>query len=169
MENQAPQCLKKKNRVDFDVCKGSILKPSWIPNMRTALLHKTSPFISLLIINDRLSNDRNGGVLEDRIQGMVRQQNLNDWGAAGDHKNRTQGHIHLCPSLMLLHASHVHCLLRVVGNTATERLIEYHHQQGIAQIFSGFKFKYHEKSLWLTSNGQVSTLDQWAVRACSSF
>lgn len=138
-----------------------------LPESQTWELHyciKLPPLL-VLIINDRLSNDRNGVVLEDQIQGMVRQQNLNDRGAAGDHKNRTQGHIHLCPSLMLLHASHVHCLLCVVGNIATERLVEYHHWQGIAQIFSGFKFKYHEKSLWLTSNGQVSTLDQWAVRA----
>ena len=56
--------------------------------------------------------------LEDRIQGMARQKNLKDRGSVGNYKNRTQGHTHhqdsVHLSLMLLHASHFHCLLHII-------------------------------------------------------
>ena len=140
---------------DIDICKESILKPFWVPNLGTALLHKTFPLLGRTLLTakyiNRNPNDRKGSVLEDRIQGMVAQPNSGR-GAVSFPENKTQD----------TYTIHFHRLPHMAGDTATKRL-RITTDSKFPSV-SSCKFKNPETSLWLVSDGQAFTLSQSAVR-----
>lgn len=64
---------------DTDICKESILKPSWVPNLGTALLHKTFPLLGRTLLTVKYINRnpkwQKGSVLRTEFKGMVAKPN----------------------------------------------------------------------------------------------